>query len=199
MPVRKSRKKKQTQVSPHMARVVDRNITTLLEVRRQMDTRRSPQARFADWIAGSCGNPAFAYAHAVWFTVWILWNTGWLGLPAFDPYPFGLLTMVVSLEAIFLSMFVLISQNRMSELSEQRSDLDLQINLLSEYEVTKLLKIADAIADHLGLEIGTDPELDELEKEIVPEDLLREMELKKLEVGLLMNGHTRKHVTRSRR
>ncbi len=199
MPVKKSKKKKQKPVSPHLARVVDRNITTLLEVRRQMDTRRSPQARFADWVAGACGNPAFAYAHAVWFTVWIVWNIGWFWLPAFDPYPFGLLTMVVSLEAIFLSMFVLISQNRMSELSEQRSDLDLQINLLSEYEVTKLLKIADAIADHLGLEIGTDPELDELEKEIVPEDLLREMELKKLEVGLLMNGHSRKPVSRLHR
>jgi len=84
----------------------------------------------------------FAYVHIVWFGMWILINTGRLGVRAFDPFPYGLLTMIVSLEAIFLSTFVLISQNRLSEEAERSSDLDLQIGLLTEHELTRVLQLS---------------------------------------------------------
>lgn len=82
----------------------------------------------------------FAYVHIIWFAVWILLNTGSLGVRPFDPYPYGLLTMVVSLEAIFLSTFVLISQNRLSQEAEHRADLDMHIGLLTEHELTQCCK-----------------------------------------------------------
>ena len=82
------------------------------------------KSRIADVITSFSGRMVFAYVHIVWFGVWILLNTGRFGLRAFDPFPYGLLTMVVSLEAIFLSTFVLISQNRLSEETERRADLD---------------------------------------------------------------------------
>ncbi|MDD5055262.1 MAG: DUF1003 domain-containing protein [Candidatus Peribacteraceae bacterium] len=161
---------------PHIAEAVERNIHTLLEIRRQMELRKTPQERIADGIRVFSGSTMFVYFNAVWFLVWIAINLGWTPLKVFDPFPFGFLTMLVSLEAIFLSTFVLISQNRMSSISDQRSDLDLQINLLAEYEITKVLRIVDAIADHLQLEIGADKELEELEIGVSPRTMLREME-----------------------
>lgn len=159
-----------------LADVIDRNISTLLEVRRQLEKKKNIITKVADGITGFCGSFTFVYLHIVWFTFWILWNTGLLGLSPIDSYPFGLLTMTVSLEAIFLSMFVLISQNRMTELADQRADLDLQVNLLAEYEITKVLKIVDAIADHLEIEVGKDPELEELKVQVSPDTMLKEME-----------------------
>ena len=143
-----------------------------------MDRKKTVQNRIADSITAFSGNLLFVYFHVLWFAVWIAWNTGVLGLVPFDPFPFGLLTMIVSLEAIFLSTFVLISQNRMAEMTDRRSDLDLQINLLAEYEITKILCITDAIADHLGLKEGKDPELEQLKEEVSPERVLKEMEKK---------------------
>ena len=111
-------------------------------------------------------------------------NLGGFGLTIFDPYPFGLLTMIVSLEAIFLATFVLLSQNRQAEDAEQRAELDLQINLLSEHEITRILTLVDAIADHLGLEAGQDPELDELKMDVKADAVLKEMEDRKKELHL---------------
>src|SRR5258706_14097425 len=111
----------------------------------------------------------FVYIHVAWFGIWLAINLGWPLLKPFDPYPFNLLTMIVSLEAILLATFVLISQNRISEIADQRADLDLQINLLAEDEITRVLTLGDAIADHLGLEGGRDPEGEELQNEVPPE------------------------------
>ncbi len=163
---------------PHVAEALERNIRALEEIRRQLDTRKTTQHRIADAITAVSGNLLFVYFHIAWFTGWILWNTGLLGLQPFDAFPFGLLTMIVSLEAIFLSTFVLISQNRLTEIGDKRAELDLQINLLAEYEITKILRLTDAIADHLGIIEGRDPELEELEQEISPETVLQEMEKK---------------------
>ena len=91
--------------------------------------------------------------------------------------------MDVSLEAIFLATFVLISQNRLSAIADQRADLDLQINLLAEYEITRVLTMVDAIADHLGLEVGHDPEVDELKSDVSPEIVIEELEEKKNDRG----------------
>lgn len=170
--------------SPHIAKVVHRNIATLLEMRRQLERSKKPQDRVADGITAFSGSIPFFYLHVVWFTLWIALNVGLFPVVPFDPFPFGLLTMIVSLEAIFLSTFVLISQNRFAQMSDQRADLDVQTNLLAEYEVTRVLKLVDAIADHLKLEAGKNPELDELEHDIPLEEILKEMEGEKKKLRL---------------
>jgi uncharacterized membrane protein len=169
--------------SKRLAQVVERNINTLVEIRNHMEQRKSTQDRIADWVTWFSGSMAFVYIHLVWFGIWIAINLGWTGMKPFDPYPFSLLTMIVSLEAIMLATFVLISQNRISEIADQRADLDLQINLLAEYEITRVLTLVDAIANHLGLEVGHDPEVDELKSDVSPEIVLEEMEEKKHEKG----------------
>src|SRR5262249_33456008 len=137
---------------------------------------RSTEERVADWITWFSGNMPFVYFHAVWFAVWILLNVKLFGLPAFDPFPYGLLTMIVSLEAIFLSTFVLVSQNRQATLAERRVDLDLQTNLLAEYEITRILTLVDAIAREMGIEQECEKELEELKKDVEPEKVLTKLE-----------------------
>ena len=97
-------------------------------------------------------------------------------MKAFDPFPYGLLTMIVSLEAIFLSTFVLISQNRLSEEADRRADLDLHIGLLTEAELTKVLKMLHSVTDKLGIENDDADELADLELPTNPEDVLAEIE-----------------------
>ena len=135
----------------------------------------------------------FVYVHIVWFTVWVLLNSGRLGFRPFDPYPYGLLTMVVSLEAIFLSTFVFISQNRLGEQAEHRADLDLHVDLLTEYELTRVLKMLAAIQDRLGIENDQDAELLDLERETQPEEVLAEIErLQKRVLRPVRPAHRRK-------
>jgi uncharacterized membrane protein len=121
---------------PSLSNVLERNIRTILRLRLKADRGRGLQDQIADAITSFSGRLMFVYVHIVWFGAWILLNTGRFGVKTFDPFPYGLLTMVVSLEAIFLSTFVLISQNRLSEEAENRADLSLQIGLLTEHEVT---------------------------------------------------------------
>lgn len=168
----------------HLANVIQRNINTLLEVRHQIDSKRSIQDRLADIITTFSGSTSFLFLHVMWFGLWIAVNTGAMGVRVFDPFPYGLLTMIVSLEAIFLATFVLISQNRMGVLADQRADLDLQINLLAEYEITRILKLVDAIAEKMDIKESKNKELDELKKDIYPELILREMEKLKSEKGM---------------
>jgi uncharacterized membrane protein len=106
-----------------LSKVVERNIRTIIQLRLQAARARSVQGRIADAITAFSGRMGFVYMHIAWFGVWILLNTGRIGVRPFDPFPYGLLTMVVSLEAIFLATFVLISQNRLSEEAEHRADL----------------------------------------------------------------------------
>jgi uncharacterized membrane protein len=163
--------------NPRLADVVERNICTILEVRQEQERGKSLQDRVADGITAFSGSMPFVYLHLAWFGLWLVLNLRWLpGIKPFDPFPFGLLTMIVSLEAIFLSTFVLVSQNRMSLVADQRADLDLQINLLSEYEITRVLTLVDAMAEKMGIQEAHDPEFEELEKDVAPEVVLREME-----------------------
>lgn len=162
--------------NPRLANVVERNIGTILEVREEFERGKTRQDRVADAITAFSGSMLFVYLHVVWFSLWIALNLGWFGLRPFDPFPFGLLTMIVSLEAIFLATFVLISQNRMALAADQWTDLDLQINLLSEYEITRILTLVDAMADRMGLQDVRDPELAELEQTVALEVVLEEME-----------------------
>lgn len=161
---------------PALARVIDRNIQTITALRQQAADARSVHNRIADGITAFSGRMVFIYFHLVWFTAWILLNTGRVGFKPFDPFPYGLLTMIVSLEAIFLSTFVLISQNRLAVESERRADLDLQIGLLTEHELTRALTMLDAIHQKLGIEADRDLELAELERETRPEDVLAEID-----------------------
>jgi uncharacterized membrane protein len=160
----------------HLAQIIEQNIHTIINTRRVAANHRTSEERLADAITAFSGRMYFVYFHIVWFGIWILLNLGFFGIKPFDPFPFGLLTMVVSLEAIFLATFVLISQNRLSAEADRRADLDLQIGLLTEYELTRVLKMLDAIQDKMGIENDTDQELLELEKDVHPEDVLEEMD-----------------------
>jgi uncharacterized membrane protein len=132
--------------------------------------------RIADITTALSGRMGFVYVHIAWFGLWILLNTGHVGVPAFDPFPYGLLTMIVSLEAIFLSTVVLISQNRMSEEIERRADLDLHIGLLTEHELTRVLQMLDVIQRKMGIDEDEASGLADLEMETKPEDVLAEIE-----------------------
>ena len=162
--------------NPSLSKVLERNIHTLAYLRLQASRARGLQERLADTITTFSGRMVFVYVHIIWFGLWILLNTGRLGIPPFDPFPYGLLTMIVSLEAIFLSTFVLISQNRLSEEAEGRANLSLQIGMLTEHETTRILQMLDSIQDKLGIENHEDSELADLEMETKPEDVLAEIE-----------------------
>lgn len=158
-----------------LADVIDRNISTLVRLRAELARKRSLQAFLADTITDFSGRMVFIYVHVVWFGAWIAINQGAFGLKPFDPFPYGLLTMIVSLEAIFLSTFVLISQNRLSEEADRRADLDLHIGLLTEHEVTRALQMLHAIHQKLEIMSEGDTELTQLEMETRPEDVLDEI------------------------
>jgi uncharacterized membrane protein len=162
--------------NPLLNDVVERNVHKIIAIRHEAEQHKGLQQKIADRLTEFSGSMAFAYVHAVWFAVWVIINVGWTPLPRFDPFPFGLLTLIVSLEAIFLSTFVLISQNRQAEISDKRADLDLHVNLLAEHEITRILKLVDALADHFKIDEGKDPELDELKKDVAPEMVLEEIE-----------------------
>jgi uncharacterized membrane protein len=145
-------------------------------MRIRAERHRTPQDRLADRITAFSGSMAFLWLHGGWFLVWIALNLGWVrGVPKFDPFPFGLLTMVVSLEAIFLSTIVLISQNRESELNSRKESLDLQIDLLAEYEITHNIRLIRRIAEKLGVE-DEDAELEQLCEDVAPSLVMREIE-----------------------
>lgn len=159
-----------------LAKIIEENIHRIVDNRQAARNQRTPEERLADKITHISGHMFFVYFHIVWFGVWILINLGLFGIQPFDPFPFGLLTMIVSLEAIFLSTFVLISQNRSSAEADRHADLALQIGLLTEYELTRVLKMLDEIQDKLGIDNDTDSELQELEEDVRPEDVLEEMD-----------------------
>jgi uncharacterized membrane protein len=159
-----------------LAGVVGKNISEIVNMRAEEERKKGSQERLADALTIFSGSMVFVYVHAIWFGFWILFNIGWLGGKPFDPFPFSLLTLIVSLEAIFLSTFVLISQNHASAIADKRADLDLQINMLSEHEITRLLQLMDAVADHLGVDIEKKPEHDELKKPVGAKQVLKEIE-----------------------
>ncbi len=170
--------------NPALSKVIEKNIRTIIHLRTKAAHERSLQGRIADAITSFSGRMIFVYVHIAWFGVWILLNTGWFGLRAFDPFPYGLLTMIVSLEAIFLSTFVLISQNRIGEETERRADLDLHIGLLTEHELTRVLQMLDVIQDKLGIVDHANSDLADLEMETKPEDVLAEIHrLQAIELG----------------
>lgn len=158
-----------------MAHVVERNIAALLQRHAAEEKKKSFGEKLADSITRFTGSLRFVYIHLVLFAVWIIWNLGWLGLQRFDP-SFVVLAMFASVEAIFLSTFVLISQNRASAQADKRADLDLQVGLLTEHEVTRLITLVKAIAQKLEIEEANDAEIDELAQDVHPEKVMDTIE-----------------------
>ncbi|MFV0622871.1 DUF1003 domain-containing protein [Sphingomonas sp. ac-8] len=147
------------------------NIAALSE-RRRREAREAPLGdRVADAITGFVGSMRFVLLHLLLYGAWILVNLGWVpGAARFDP-SFVVLAMVASVEAIFLSTFVLISQNRMAAAADRRADLDLHINLLAEHELTRLARLVDRIAARLDVAVD-DPGFDEIKRNVEPEQVL---------------------------
>jgi len=152
-----------------------RNVELIRELEEAAKRERRPADRIAEAIARFCGSMKFVWVHVIWFGGWIVFNVI-PGVPHIDSFPFTFLTLVVSLEAIFLSTFILISQNLDTRITERRHHLDLQINLLSEQENTKMIAMLEAIAAHVGAEFGHDPHLKALSEQTEPERVVQQIE-----------------------
>ena len=150
-------------------------------IKAQHASHRSRLDRFVDKQNEIAGSTGFLVAHAIAFAVWLLWNTGLLGLRPIDPFPFGLMTTIVSLEAIFLSIFVLMAQKRESAIAELREELGLQVSLRVEQEVTKTLQLVAGLYTRLGHRVGDDPELQHmlqpLDVKAIERDLLEQIQI----------------------
>lgn len=158
----------------------------LKSLKAKAKAKRTPTERFADWTAGIFGSIPFFITHIVWFGGWITVNT--FNIPPFshfDPYPYGLLTMVVSLEAIFLSILVLLSQNRAGDVADLREEIDLQVDVITEQEITKLLHLTTLLLEKQGIEYKQDREL---------EHMLKRTNFEKIQIHLeeeMTNGSNR--------
>ncbi len=128
-------------------------------IKAQHASNRSPMEVLADRMIGFASSTPFLVIHAIVFIGWIYWNLPFSGLPKFDRYPYGMLTTIVSLEAIFLSIFVLMTQSRESKIGELREELTLQVNLRMEEEITKTLHLVAGLYARLGLQLAEDAEL----------------------------------------
>jgi len=166
---------KQQQEPARLAGVVERNMRSLVARRQHLEHQKSLEQRLADAITRFTGSMRFIYIHALIYGTWIVINLPAVPAPKFDPN-FILLAMVASVEAIFLTTFVLMTQNRMSQEAEKRAELDLQVSLLAEHEVTRLITLVKAIAEKLDIEASKDPELPELQQDVAPERVLDVME-----------------------
>jgi uncharacterized membrane protein len=156
--------------------VLERNIRALQHRRQREEKEATAEEQLAEAITRFTGSMRFVYLHLALFGFWIVANLGWApGVPAWDP-SFVVLAMVASVEAIFLSTFVLISQNRMAAAADKRADLDLQVSLLAEHEVTKLVMLVSGLADRMGVKIETDAEVKDIAQDVAPEAVLDELE-----------------------
>ncbi len=145
-------------------------------LKAKLSRERTPVERFADRATHTFGNMRFAIANFLWFSIWIFINAKIIpGLKPFDPFPFSLLTMTVSLEAIFLTVFVLISENRSAAISELREEVDIQMDIIVEYEITRLAEMVNAILKKLDIESPIANELD---------FMLTPLDIEKIENGL---------------
>ena len=152
-----------------------RNVAAIQQLESAALSHGGRMDALADRIAHFAGSALFLALHVAWFAFWIVINVS-PGIGHFDPYPFTFLTLVVSLEAIFLSSFILISQKRAALISERRNQLDLQINLLTEQENTRMLKVLGAIAAKLGVSVSDDPSTEVLEQATRPDKLVEQID-----------------------
>jgi uncharacterized membrane protein len=136
-----------------VTRCVAKNISAVMEIENEFLEGRSLGDRVGDAISRVAGTLLFAVFHVVAVAVWMLANTRQIpGIEPFDPYPFSLLALLVSMEAVLLTTFVLMSQNRQNKQADHRAHLHLQIGLLAEQETTKIIQMLHQICQHLGIE-----------------------------------------------
>jgi uncharacterized membrane protein len=150
----------------------------IIAVKAQHARDRTVVEHLADWLTRVASTTPFLVLHVIWFAGWIAWNTGHAGRAGhlrFDPYPFGLLTMIVSLEAIFLSIFVLMSQARESAIAELREEVTLAVNLRMEEEVTKMLQLVAGLYTRLGHPLSDDPDLRDMLRPLDAEGIERDL------------------------
>jgi uncharacterized membrane protein len=141
------------------AAAVDENVAAIQLWEKNLQDERTRAERLGDWITATFASGPVLLVHVLWFALWAILNAGLIpGLKPFDAFPFPLLTMAVSLEAIFLTLFVLASQNSLSRQADKRAHLDLQVDLLAEREMTAVLQLLHDIADHLNVESTHTPE-----------------------------------------
>lgn len=149
----------------------------IISLRTKADAKRSGADRFADFLTASFGTVFFFALNAAFFAVWIIWNSGAIPhIPAIDPFPFGLLTMVVSLEAIFLAIIVLISQNRGARIAELREEIELYINTYAESEITKLMYLHTLLLKKNGIDISKDEDVKMMLKSLESDEIEFELE-----------------------
>jgi uncharacterized membrane protein len=169
----------QGRAQPRAPRTVEeltaQNVAAIHRLEAAALTHHGPMAQLAETVTRFASSATFLLLHVVWFSLWIAGNVV-PGVRHFDPYPFTFLTLVVSLEAIFLSAFILMTQNRAAQISERRNQLDLQINLLSEQENTRVLTLLSAVAKQLGVEVDDDPSADVLVQATRPDKLVEQIE-----------------------
>lgn len=150
-------------VQKELAQDIDDRKRVIRSLRAKEDEKRSFSERIADKVSETFGSMTFLALNVVFFAVWIALNTNIIpGVEPFDPFPFGFLTMAVSLEAIILAILVLISQNRAEKIAELREEIDLQIDILTEEELTKLLHMVALLLEKHGIDNGHDEELKEM-------------------------------------
>ena len=138
---------------------LEENVQAIKRWEKAILLARSKAEQVSDWIVCTAGSGPVLVLHVVWFAAWVIVNVGLIrGIRPFDPFPFPFLTMTVSLEAIFLALFVLASQNRLARQADKRSHLDLQIDLLAEREMTAVLQLLQDIASHLDVRTSMTPE-----------------------------------------
>jgi uncharacterized membrane protein len=163
--------------TPGMSAVVHRNIRALTEVRRREEHRKTASDRIADGVTKFAGSMWCVYGHALLFGGWLFLNSVDVpGVRKWDPFPFVMLAMFASVEAIFLSTFILISQNRMQRLADRRAELDLQISLLTEHELTRVVHMLDEVSRRLGAPRPPEPELLDIKQDVHPEKVVEEIE-----------------------
>ncbi len=156
---------------------VQRRRKAIKSFKAKADAKRSSSDKFADLLTAKFGTVSFLAINVIWFATWISINTGLVpGVEPFDPFPFGLLTMVVSLEAIILAIIVLISQNREGRVNELREEIELQLNTIAEGELTKLMGLMAVLLEKNGVNIDDDPELQKMLKPIDSAELVRQLE-----------------------
>ncbi len=155
---------------------VQRRRSALHSFKAKLNARRTLSEKVADWLTTSFGTVWFFTVNAVFFFVWIILNTGLTSVVPFDPYPFGFLTMVVSLEAIFLAVIVLISQNRETKISELREEIELYVNTYAENEITKVMYLVTLLLEKNGIDVSQDTELQSMLKSLRPDEIERELE-----------------------
>ena len=171
----KSESAQASSTTPHVQ--VQKNIEEIMRLQTEAIHSRSRAENLADRVTTVAGSTPCVMLHVFWFGTWVILNVGLIPRVApFDPFPFNFLTLVVSLEAIFLTLLVLMSQNRMTKEADKRAHLDLQVNILAEQEATMILRVVQRIGKHIGLEEETDDDMQRLEEKTDVHELAKALD-----------------------